>query len=305
MGTKAIVVLAPGTGVAQMDFTPPGSAMPGGPWQGVFFQTVLRRHRATSRRQPTAHPRHGVRPATRRLLHAPRPLLRYRGDRIQTLTGLALGPDGLYFTAIYPTRSGTTAVYKTTYDPPRAHPHLLDENTSLPVVLRDSGCLGCHRYDGQGGATGPVLDRDTLLPALEARLGSAAYRRSSEALDALDREPFVSSRAARQEIRDATGSRQLELWIEHHILEPRFDHPDALMPSLQISAARASFIAQELVGGASSPRPSPQVRRRLAALVRRNTLTALLAAAAVGALSGAAAVAVLARWRRRRPPRDS
>jgi hypothetical protein len=234
----------------------------------------------------------------RKLLHAPRTFLRYRGDQVQTLTGLALGPDALYFTAVFPNRSGATAVYKATYDPWRAHPHLLDEDTHLPVVLTDSGCLGCHRYGGQGGASGPRLDREALLPALKARLRSDSYRRASEALDALDQEPFVSTRAARREVQEAAGSDQLRLWIRNHILEPRFDNPDALMPSFQISEARATFIAEHLVG---SPQGSVASRskRRLDAIVRRHTL-GVLAGLAIGVLSGAAGVSLFAKWRRHR-----
>ena len=164
-------------GLAQMDYSPPDSSVPGGPWQGVLFQTVSSDTERLRADQPPHILAIEYDLRTRKLLRAPRPFLRYRGDRTQTLTGLALGPDGLYFTAIFPTRSGTSAVYKATYDPGRAHPYPLDENASLPVVLRDGGCLGCHRHGGQGGDSGPVLDRRALLPALEARLSSAAYRR--------------------------------------------------------------------------------------------------------------------------------
>jgi hypothetical protein len=298
MGTRAIAVLATGTGVAQMDYSPPGSPVPGGPWQGMFFQTVSgdsERLRADNPPQILAI-EYDLR--TRKLLHAPRPFLRYRGDRVQTVTGLALGPDALYFTAISPNRSGTTAVYKARFDPQHAHPHPLDENTSLPVVLRDSGCFGCHTYGGEGSRSAPVLDRETLLPAIRARLSSDTYLTKTDELDALEEEPFASTRAARKEVRQADGAQKIRLWIKHHLLEPRFDNPDAAMPSMQISEARATFIAEELVRRPGRDRQQG-TKRRLAATVRRYALVVLLGLSA-GAVSGAGAFAILrARDRRR------
>ena len=95
------------------------------------------------------------------------------------------------------------------------------------------------------------------------------------------------------------GTEKLRVWIENHLLAPRFDNPDALMPDLQISEARATFIAESLVG---APRSAPlsRAKRRLASIVRRNANAALLVALSIGVVSGGVGVAALGRWRRGR-----
>ena len=97
------------------------------------------------------------------------------------------------------------------------------------------------------GNVGPNLNPELLVSRLEARLNSEAYVQAMQGVDELDREPFVSFEAARHEVLEADGPDKVRLWIKNRLLEPKFDHPTAMMPNLGLSEKEAIVIADYLV----------------------------------------------------------
>lgn len=92
----------------------------------------------------------------------------------------------------------------------------------------------------------PSLDYIKLIPRLEKRLISDEYLQILEDVDALDIEPYVSYTIARQEVRELEGEPKIIKWIAYHLLEPKFDNPDAQMPNLKLSNRQAKIIARYL-----------------------------------------------------------
>jgi len=183
-----------------------------------------------------------------RLLAPPDTFLRYRGTKFQTLVGLAFGPDGLYFVPILPFADGRSAVLKVTYNPESKHPYTLKNETSAQVLLEQHGCYGCHMRNENGWSTvGPRLDREQLVSRVSGRLSSQKYIDSVKKLDELDVEPYKNYRSARQEVLSKRGTDQIKTWMKYHIMEPRFDNPNAQMPNLGIKENDAVLITNFLV----------------------------------------------------------
>jgi hypothetical protein len=177
----------------------------------------------------------------------PRFILQYRGEQTQYVVGAAFGPGGLYFTALLPNAEGESPVYKLSYDPAHAHPFNIYDDQSTLALMIDKGCFACHTRDGTGGTAGPVLDADVMIPNIETRLASEQYAQRIEELAETTEEPFRSFRAARQEVFTATGEEQLRLWLQYHLLEPRFDNPGAQMPNLGLTEDEAERITAFLL----------------------------------------------------------
>jgi hypothetical protein len=159
-----------------------------------------------------------------------------------------MGPDGLYFAPMLPMGDGRTAILKITFDPGADYPYLIDETRTNPLeLMRIHSCFACHSLDGNGGgSTGPVLDRDILVPKVIGRLNSDEHAQNVEELDRLDQEPFVSSREARRLVEQAQGLEQVRVWLENRIIEPRFDDANAQMPNLGVPERAATIIATYL-----------------------------------------------------------
>src|SRR5690606_39216127 len=95
----------------------------------------------------------------------PRYLIEYRGpEGTQHFAGVALGPDGIYAVPMLPIAGTSGAVLRLSYDPPAAHPVVVDKASGLfrgsdMPHLSSLGCTSCHSVAGQGGDIGPNLDR--------------------------------------------------------------------------------------------------------------------------------------------------
>jgi mono/diheme cytochrome c family protein len=117
--------------------------------------------------------------------------------------------------------------------------------------MAEKTCFGCHSLEkqGGGGSVGPALDRDEMVARIQARLNSQEYRDTVVEVEAMDSEPFVSYRQARQEVAAAKDLEQVRLWIKYHLLEPRFDNPNSAMPNLALTDAEADLITDYLLEG--------------------------------------------------------
>jgi mono/diheme cytochrome c family protein len=186
-----------------------------------------------------------------RVTEVPQDVLRYRGEEIQMITGLASGPDGLYFTTLFETGAGPASVYRMreARAASEAHPYATTGGADGQALLRAKGCVGCHAVNGGfalgGGGVGPTLGAD-LVPRLRERLHSEAYEEQVKAVDRLATEPQASHAAARREVLDAEGVERVRTWIEHFVREPRFDREYTTMPNLGVTEAEAVAIASYL-----------------------------------------------------------
>lgn len=188
--------------------------------------------------------------ARNRIAEVPAYFLRYRTRVDQMVVGVGLGPDGLYFAPLYPNADGEVPIYKISRDPSNSYPYKLTQTDDPNVLLLEKGCMGCHSIDntgGFGGTAGPPLDRASLAARAEQRFASQAYIDSLKDLDALEEEPWVSTRAARAEVLAATGEEQLRRYMINQIMEPQFDNRGSQMPNMGVSRAEAEVIVDHLL----------------------------------------------------------
>ena len=316
MATNAKALFIPGRGVAQLDHQAADANLFPTKHGESFFLTM------TS--NPIVH-RPGF-PAiwevpfdiSRDLLTAPpQILLRYRGEEVQVMSALALGPDGLYFAPLLP-RPGaeSSKVLKIRYAPSISHPYILGAESNPNSLMHQLGCITCHTWaDNPGGTVGPNLSQEELVPRLIGRLSSSKYSLSVEQLDKLDEEPFRSYRDARRSVAEAVDLEKIRLWLYYRLLEPRFDDPGAAMPKLGLTDRQASLIADHLSGSINNGLSSKisGVARDIKNLFPRptranaNQLGAAIFVVGIGAGTLATILIWLAvgKWRKRRRSVDS
>jgi len=183
-----------------------------------------------------------------KMLSVPKHFLKYRGNGLQIVTGLGIGPDGLYFTPLFPNAQGLSAVLKVQYDKGNSHPYKMSNETDGTLLLGKRGCLGCHTLYGQGlGKVDPNLNRDSLVKRLNKRLNSAEYIQSLTELDGLDIEPYESYKDARKAVLQGKGDERIRTWIKFHLIEPKFDNPSSQMPNLGITESEAIILTDLLM----------------------------------------------------------
>jgi glucose/arabinose dehydrogenase len=193
-------------------------------------------------------------------MHAlPEYVLRYAGNLDYPLTGLAFGPDGLYFTPILPVRNGQGAVMKIQYEPERAHAITLADleaaalaNAGGKDLMIAKGCFGCHqvlsaRAAARGGTAGPALGDAAMVERIQRRTSSPEFIRELEALNARDEPALNHYDDARRALIEAEGMERVRLYIKYQIVEPSFDGPLSGMPDLNVSEAEAEAITRFLL----------------------------------------------------------
>ena len=197
-------------------------------------------------------------PETHRATGTPRWVVRQTGPGSQAVSGVAIDGEGLVFTALLPGSDGVTGLYRLRFDPKNALANTIGASTDAGI-LREFGCLSCHRYQGEGGNVGPALDA-TALRYRMTDLFTEEYERATQELDSLSQSPWVDYRDAREEVLNAEGDDRTLTWLKYRIMEPRFDRIDAQMPTLGINEADAEHLAGILF------RPSPWWRAQLSAI---------------------------------------
>lgn len=239
IGARADVTISPDIGPAQMNYFPGGAPWPD-EYAGTFFV-------ATSRPEVAGVLLIRPSPEGGSPWQVPEFFVSYQGAEYQIVSGVAIGPDGLYFVPTMPDPQGRSAVFKVAYNPGQAHPVLVGQAGDPQALMWERGCYGCHQLDGEGGTAGPTLDRGPMVNRLNELLNSEDYARTVAEVESLDREPYRSYAAARAEVAQASGQERLRTWMIYHILEPRFDNPYSQMPNMGLSKSEAALITDYLL----------------------------------------------------------
>jgi hypothetical protein len=145
-----------------------------------------------------------------------------------------------------------------------------------------------------------------MVKLLTTRLNSAEYLQSLQEVDHLDREPFVNFKEARREVLQAEGQERIRTWMIYHIMEPKFDNPNSLMPNMGLSRAEATAITDYLLQEQSfTERTKNYVMPYLpAVLLPRHLLFAFGIGLIAGILGYISLLAIIHRFHRRRRNKD-
>jgi glucose/arabinose dehydrogenase len=191
------------------------------------------------------------------LLSVPQYLVSVVRQDHQAVSGLAFGPDALYFSPMIPLSGYDDAVVlKLKYDPDHAHDVTLMELADAKKLaedgrqlMREKGCFGCHKLAGVfdlGGTKGPVLNRGEgpMVERIEERVNSEAFIESLRQLNQRDKKQrYIKERNA---VIDAQGRARVHTWMKYQILDPAFDGPTA-MPDQGLHEIEAEAITRYLL----------------------------------------------------------
>ena len=165
--------------------------------------------------------------------------------------------------------------------------------------MLEKGCFGCHQLGDEGGTAGPALNQPEMAERLNEKLNSPEYLLTLEEVDRLEREPFFSFREARREILELQGQERLRTWMIYHIMEPKFDNPNSLMPNAGLSRAEATlvtdYLLQERERGFLERGKDTIIRYLPAVILPRHLFLALGIGAVMGAILSVAFVTVVKR----------
>lgn len=212
----------------------------------------------------------------------------------QAVVGLALAPDGLYFTPIMPVGS-SGVLMATRYDPSHAHPKIIGRGAGPAALITTYGCLKCHSLNGRGGTQGPALDRNSLVTRVQSRVLHPDYAKVIAQLDAIPDKTVQEGAPARKEVIAATDpDERIRLWVLNRLLYPKFDAPNAQMPSLKLTREQAESITAYLIGRA--PKGSRYIALAKDVLSSRRFLAGIVLGLVLG---GGFAAVVTARSRKR------
>ena len=289
MGINAAAVIAPSVGPVQMDFLPRASPLVPEPERGRFYAALSGKVAGIMTFEFDF--------ASSRMARGPAYFMQSVSGRRQMLTGLAFGPDGLYFCPILPDATGRSAVFRIEHDAALEHSSTLMENPVPWVLMYERGCFGCHRMAGElrGRDVGPPLDREPLIERLTAQLNAPEYLRSLDEVDAVDTEPQRRYRDIRRRLREATGLERVRLWTQYRIHDPLFDRLETRMPNSGLSLREAERIMHYLIG----PPPRPVAWRDRLRGVVESRVTRLILLGGGCFVAGVGAALVLPGLRRR------
>lgn len=249
IGANSIQVLTPSDGVAQLDYnTAEDEAFPA-PFRDRFY---LARTGNPVHRIGKAQDRgivildYGL--AEGRMRSAPQYFVRYSGEGMQVISGVGIGPDGLYFVPVMPDSSGRSAVLKVLYKEGAGSSRALPKKEDVISLLNSRQCYSCHVIYNYGfGDMGPPLGGEAMKQRIAERLDSADYAKLLLELDTLDSEPYINYREARKELMLKTGDERIKTWVKYHLMQPGFDNQFSQMPNPGLTESEAALITDYLL----------------------------------------------------------
>lgn len=246
----------------------------------------------------------------RRIPAIPGYFVRYEGRGFEVATGLAVGPDGLYFTSLSPFSADSAPVYRITYDPAAAHARTLQSTLRPSALVRQRGCLGCHALYESGEVAGgrygtgigpPLVLGGQMLDRLDPRLNTANYEDHLRMLMASETYSDSLYNTLRAEVLAASGRDRIRVWLKHFIQHPDFDKTYIpQMPAVGLSDSEAATIVDYLL---EVPGP-PSWRDRIRGLLPRPVRALhLVFSFLIGSLVSGVLITAFILLRRRRRPR--
>lgn len=97
-------------------------------------------------------------------------------------------------------------------------------------LFRVQGCASCHTIGG-GLSRGP--DLAGLIDRLRVRLDTTAYQSQIDGIKTEKPDLYSMNTEEYQTILSVQGDERIKQWFIAHLKNPRFDHPEALMPSFK------------------------------------------------------------------------
>lgn len=94
-------------------------------------------------------------------------------------------------------------------------------------LFRTQGCASCHAI---GGGASRAPDLANLIPRLAQRLEPAQYQQQIAAIQARRPDVYKHYEALYTDILAHDGEDRIRAWLNAHLRNPRFDHPDGKMP---------------------------------------------------------------------------
>jgi hypothetical protein len=171
----------------------------------------------------------------------------------QGVVGLGIAPDGIYFTPILPV-GGSGVLMAMRYDPDHAHNRIIGRGEGPAALMTTYGCLKCHSLKGAGGTQGPGLDKNSLWTRVQSRVLDPSYAQTLAKLDAIPDKAVLDGSPARKEVLAAKDpEKKVHVWVVNRLLYPKFDAPNAQMPSFNMTREQAESIAGYLLGQTDKP----------------------------------------------------
>jgi len=174
-----------------------------------------------------------------------RTMVTHVGDGPQILSSMAVLEDGVYFAPLIPGEDGTSSVLRFYFAPDNPPHQDMSEIENGELLIARFGCVECHVINGEGGSIAPNLDEFQV-----ARSTILASREYEDLLKTMNSDPNTEGSGAndsRARLLEFPPEARLNQWVVQRLLNPRFDDPTAIMPSLGLRESEAQNIADFIV----------------------------------------------------------
>ena len=183
-----------------------------------------------------------------------------RGDRyLGTVAALKFGPDGLYFAPISLKDGSELSVYKISYDPENEHPFRRNEYTLPEILIENVNCTSCHTLRNRGAGTAPDITPNILVPRITKSLNTPGFENWWREVNEFDDKISKKYTNERNHLLELHGQERAWFWTYYHLLEPRFDNPEAAMPNFGLTEVQAESLANYFIGNLEETRAQANV----------------------------------------------
>lgn len=194
-----------------------------------------------------------IEPDSGLVLSRPKSLVRYMGKKLQVLSSVAIGKDGVYFAPVYSedAKAGGSNLYKLVPAKGKKYPTLLGSYRNPRAIIRNNGCRGCHKIFANGGNIGPTLNPTDIRARNLARLNSPEFEKFLLSLNTQKTPKAIVQ--ARKRILAAKGEKRLISWMHEKIMEPTVDNDHSIMPQTSTPQREAKAVTRFLLKERKKP----------------------------------------------------